>query len=102
MNLCVENDTMKSDLLNDKEVCDMTMAQFSRDDILIYQGREEGRKKGREEGLEEGEVKGAIRTYKKLGVTWEDAKRYIMDEFYKSEEETDELMGKYWKREKED
>ncbi|MDE6053333.1 MAG: hypothetical protein K2G55_06160 [Lachnospiraceae bacterium] len=33
------------DLLSDKEVCDMTMAQFSRDDILIYQGREEGRKK---------------------------------------------------------
>lgn len=85
------------DLLNDKEVCDMTMAQFSRDDILIYQGREEGR----EEGLEEGEIKGAIRTYNKLGVTWEDAKHYIMDEFYKSEEETDELMNKYWKREKE-
>lgn len=71
----------------------MTMAQFSRDDILIYQGREEG--------LEEGEVKGAIRTYKKMGITLEDAKRYIMDEFYKSEEETDELMNKYWKREKE-
>lgn len=81
------------DLLNDKEVCDMTMAQFSRDDILIYQGREEGR----EEGMEEGEVKGAIRTYKKLGVTLEDAKRYIMDEFHKSEEETDELIKKYWK-----
>ena len=30
------------DLLSDKAVCDMTMAQFSRDDILIYQGREEG------------------------------------------------------------
>lgn len=30
------------DLFLDKEVCDMTMAQFSRDDILIYQGREEG------------------------------------------------------------
>ena len=34
------------DLLSDKEVCDMTMAQFSRDDILIYQGREEGREEG--------------------------------------------------------
>ncbi len=30
------------DLLSDKEVRDMTMAQFSRDNILIYQGREEG------------------------------------------------------------
>lgn len=48
------------DLLNDKEVYDITMAP---------------------------EVKGAIRTYQKLGVTWE--------------EETDELMNKYWKREKE-
>ena len=28
------------DLFSDKEVCDMTIAQFSRDDILIYQGRE--------------------------------------------------------------
>lgn len=42
------------DLLSDKEVCDMTMAQFSRDDILIYQGREEGRKEGHKEGWEEG------------------------------------------------
>ncbi len=24
----------------------MTMAQFSRDDILLYQGREEGREEG--------------------------------------------------------
>ena len=39
------------DLLSDKEVCDMTMAQFSRDDILIYQGREEGREEGIEEGI---------------------------------------------------
>ncbi len=39
------------DLLSDKEVCDMTMAQFSRDDILIYQGREEGREEGREQGI---------------------------------------------------
>ncbi|MDE6052543.1 MAG: Rpn family recombination-promoting nuclease/putative transposase, partial [Lachnospiraceae bacterium] len=35
------------DLLSDKEVCDMTMAQFSRDTMLIYQGREEGREEGR-------------------------------------------------------
>lgn len=77
------------DLLNDKEVCNMTMAQFSRDDILIYQGKEEGEIIG--------EIKGAIRTYKKLGVMFDDAKHYIMDEFQKSEEETGELMSKYWK-----
>lgn len=34
------------ELLSDKEVCDMTLAQFSRDDILIYQSREEGREEG--------------------------------------------------------
>lgn len=39
------------DLLTDKEVCDMTMAQFSRDDILIYQGREEGRAEGKAESI---------------------------------------------------
>ena len=41
------------DLLTDKEVCDMTMAQFSRDDMLIYQGREEGWAEGRAEGKAE-------------------------------------------------
>ena len=39
------------DLLTDKEVCDMTMAQFSRDDMLIYQGREEGRAAGKVEAI---------------------------------------------------
>ncbi len=77
------------DLLNDKEVCDMTMAQFSRDDILIYQGREEGR--------EEGELIGAIRTYQKLKVSLEDAVQYIKEEFQKDEKEIDELMKLYWK-----
>ena len=77
------------DLLNDKEVCDMTMAQFSRDDILIYQGREEGR--------EEGEIIGAIRTYQKLGIPMGDARRYIIEEFGKNEEETETLIRKYWK-----
>ena len=38
-------------LLSDKGGCDMTMAQFSRDDILIYQGREEGEVKGRVEAV---------------------------------------------------
>ena len=55
------------DLLSDKEVCDMTMAQFSRDDILIYQGREEGREEGLEEGREEGKTLHLIKTvYKKM------------------------------------
>lgn len=39
------------DLFQSKEVCDMTVAQFSRDDMLVYQGREEGREEGRQEGI---------------------------------------------------
>ena len=39
------------DLFTDKEVCDMTMAQFSRDDMLIYQGREEDREEGKAEAI---------------------------------------------------
>lgn len=42
------------DLLTDKEVCDMTMAQFSRDDILLYRGLEQGLERGLEQGLERG------------------------------------------------
>lgn len=34
------------DLLSNQEVCNMTMATFSRDDILLYRGREEGREEG--------------------------------------------------------
>lgn len=41
------------DLLSNKEICDMTMAQFSRDDILIYQGREEGIEEGKTEMIQE-------------------------------------------------
>lgn len=50
------------ELSTDKEVCDMTMAQFSRDDMLIYQGREEERAEAVIELLEEvGELPGALR-----------------------------------------
>lgn len=78
------------DLLTDKEICDMTMAQFSRDDILLYQGREEGR--------EEGKKMGVIRTYQKLGVPYETARQYIMEEFGTDAAEAEELLRIYWKR----
>ena len=80
------------DLLTDKEVCDMTMAQFSRDDILLYQGREEGR----EEGERIGELRGVIRTYQKLGIPLETARQYIIEEFGTNAEETEELLRTYW------
>ena len=63
----------------------MTMAQFSRDDILLYQGREEGEKIG------------AIRTYQKLGIPFETARQYIMEEFGTNAEEAEELLRSYWK-----
>ncbi len=81
------------DLLTDKEVCDMTMAQFSRDDILLYQGREEGR----EEGERIGELRGVIRTYQKLGIPLETARQYIMKEFGTNAAEAEELLRTYWK-----
>ncbi len=76
------------DLLTDKEVCDMTMAQFSRDDILLYQGREEGERIG--------ELRGVIRTYQKLGIPLETARQYIMEEFGTNAAEADELLRTYW------
>ena len=46
----------------------MTMAQFSRDDILIYQGREEGKAEGKAEDILEllediGEPSETLRNY---------------------------------------
>ena len=67
----------------------MTMAQFSREDILRYQGREEGEIIG--------ELIGAVRTYQKLNVPHETARQYIMEEFGKSEKEADALLSAYWK-----
>lgn len=53
------------DLLSDREVCDMTMATFSREEIREYQGwergMEEGRKEGRVEGREEGREEGLLK-----------------------------------------
>lgn len=48
------------DLLSDKEACDMTMAQFSRDDVLIYQGREEGIKAFIRDKVEDGVAESII------------------------------------------
>lgn len=45
------------DLLSDREVCNMTMATFSREEIREYQGWERGLEEGREEGREEGLIK---------------------------------------------
>ncbi len=64
------------DLLTDKEVCDMTMAQFSRDDdILLYQGRRRKRGKRRRKRRRKGRRKRRRQedrgnhTYQKLGHT---------------------------------
>ena len=46
------------DLLSSEEVCDVTAAQFSREDIFRSQGKaegiEEGKAQGKAEGIEEG------------------------------------------------
>lgn len=64
------------DLLSDKEVCDMTMAQFSRDDMLVYQGREEGREEEREDS-----IKNIVEIYHKFQQTSAAAKNEIFDKY---------------------
>lgn len=49
----LQNRGIFMDLLSDKEVCDMTIAQFSRDEELRYHGWEEGWDEGWDEGREE-------------------------------------------------
>lgn len=39
------------DLFEKKEVCEMAVVQYSRDEQLKWIGREEGIKEGREEGI---------------------------------------------------
>ncbi|MDE6984113.1 MAG: hypothetical protein K2O99_06175, partial [Lachnospiraceae bacterium] len=71
-------------LLSSKEVCDMTLAQFSRDDMLIYQGREEGREQGIEEGRR-AEREKAVRNLSELlwslGQTYENTKSMIVKKY---------------------
>lgn len=54
----------------------MTMAQFSRDDMLMYQGREEGREEEREES-----IKNIVEIYHKFQQPSEAAKREITDKY---------------------
>ena len=80
------------DLLSDKEVCDMTMAQFSRDDILLYQGREEGLEEGRKEGRKEGRMEGreegkaqeraeaVLELLEEIGEPSETLRNYVMEQ----------------------
>lgn len=47
--------------------------------------------------IQELEISGAILAYKKIGVSQEDTKQYIMEEYQKSEEEAEKLLEEYWK-----
>lgn len=60
------------DLLSDKEVCDMTMAQFSRDDMLMYQGREEEREES---------IRNIVEIYHKFQQSPEAARGEITDKY---------------------
>lgn len=51
----------------------------------------------KEEGRVEGEIIGIIRADKRHKIPQEDTRRYLIEEYQKSEEEVDELMDKYWK-----
>ncbi|MDE7031234.1 MAG: hypothetical protein K2P63_14915, partial [Lachnospiraceae bacterium] len=75
LNLLMERNVFV-DLLSSKEVCDMTLAQFSRDDMLIYQGREEGRRAEREEA-----VRNLAELSRSLGQTYENTKSMIVKKY---------------------
>ena len=66
----------------------MTVAQFSRDDILKYGAREEGR----EEGRQEGSILGTIKTLKKLGHSEAQIVEYIIGEFSLEKEEAERYV----------
>ena len=76
----------------------MTMAQFSRDDILPIRGGKKDERGSKEEGREEDEKKGknigVIHTYQKLGN--HAARQYIVEEFGTNAAEADELLRTYW------
>ena len=62
----------------------MTVAQFSRDDILKYGAREEGR--------QEGSILGTIKTLKKLGHSKAQIVEYIIGEFSLGKEEAERYV----------
>lgn len=61
--------------------------------IAIQEIKEEGRLEGRLEG----EIIGIIRSDRRHKIPQEDTRRYLMEEYQKSEEEADELIKEYWK-----
>ena len=71
-----------------KEVCDMTVAQFSRDDILKYGAREEGR----EEGRQEGSILGTIKTLEDLDYSDLQIVGYLIDKCKLEKEEAERYV----------
>lgn len=62
---------------------------------IKYSGKEE--KVNMCLAIEEAEIDAVIRADKKRGIAREDTKQYIMEEYQKSEEETEEFLKTYWK-----
>ena len=62
----------------------MTVAQFSRDDILLYGAREEAR--------EEGRILGTIDTLRQLDFNDEQIVQHIMKQFGLNEEEANKYI----------
>lgn len=58
---------------------------------------QEIREEGRLEGRLEGEIIGIICADMRHKIPQDDTRRYIMEEYQKSEEEADELIREYWK-----
>ena len=78
----------------------MTVAQFSRDDILKYgareegreEGRREGRQEGREEGRQEGSILGTIKTLEDLDYSDLQIVGYLIDKCKLEKEEAERYV----------
>lgn len=61
-------------------------------EMLLLEREEQGMK----QGMKQGELKGAVKVYRKIGWTKEEAIFGVMDEFALSKEEATEQVNKYW------
>lgn len=78
------------DLFERKEVCEMAVIQYSRDEQLRWEGREEGLEEGREEG-----IFNTISILEDLGVTKTLILSKLQEKYQLSESQARELLEKY-------
>ena len=71
------------------------MGLFDQEKAVEQFGNEK-KEEGRAEGKLEGKLEGTILFAQKLGIQQEEVKKFIMEEYDKTEEEAEELITLYW------